>query len=83
MWTKKFWQAVAERMIRGAAVTVAGGYFGADVVFDALNVSTWSDVGSLAISGALGSLVLSLAGQALTGNGPALTNNEELTPPVA
>lgn len=80
MFTVKFWKAVAERMVRGAAVTVAGAYFGGDLVFDALNVSNWTDVGSLAVSGALGSLVLSLAGQAVTGNGPALTNQEELTP---
>lgn len=76
MWTKKFWKATAERMIRGAAVSVAAVFFGGDVVFDSLNVASWTEAGGIAITGAIGSLVLSLAGQAFTGNGPALTNNE-------
>lgn len=80
MWTKAFWKAATERMIRGAAITVSGAYFGGDVVFDALNVGTWGDVGSLAISGAFGSLLLSLIGNAATGNGPALTRNETVDP---
>ena len=81
MFTIVFWRAALERMVRGAAVAVGAAYFAGDVVFDALNVGTWSDVGSLAIGGAFGSLVLSLAGQALTGNGPSLTN-QETTPPA-
>lgn len=76
MWTKAFWKATTERMIRGAAVTVFGAKFGGDVVFDALNVSTWTDVGALAVSGAFGSLLLALIGNGVSGNGPALSKAE-------
>lgn len=81
MFSKVFIKAAIERMIRGAAIAVAAAYFGGDIVFDALNVNTWADVLSLALSGAFGSLVLSLAGQAITGNGPSLTNVEVTNPP--
>lgn len=76
MFTLTFWKAAAERMVRGAAISVAAAYFGGDKVFDSLNVNTWADAGGLAIAGAVGSLVLSLAGQAITGNGPSLTSTE-------
>lgn len=80
MWNKAFWQATVERMVRGAAVAVGAAYFAGDVVFDALNVSTWQDVGSLAIGGAFGSLVLAFAGNAVSGNGPAFSKSEEVVP---
>lgn len=81
MWTKAFWQATAERMVRGAAVAVAAAYFAGDVVFDAMHVSTWNDVLSLAVGGAFGSLVLALAGNAMNGgNGPALNSAENVQP---
>jgi len=76
MWTKKFWAATAERMVRGAAVAVSAAWFAGDKVFDAMLVSTWQDVGSLAIGGAFASLLLSLIGNATTGNGPALVSDE-------
>ena len=78
MWTLEFWKATTERMIRGAAVAIFGAWFAGDKIFDALNVSTWTDVGSLAIGGAFGSLLLSLIGNATTGNGPALVAPEKL-----
>lgn len=79
MWTKEFWKATTERVIRGAAVAVFGGFFAGDVVFDAMNVNTWADVGSLAIGGAFGSLLLSLIGNTVgTGSGPSLTGAERL-----
>lgn len=76
MFTLKFWKAAAERMVRGAAVSVAAVYFGGDVVFDSLNVNTWTEAGGIAITGAVGSLVLSLAGQAFTGSGPSFNSTE-------
>lgn len=82
MWTATFWKATAERMVRGAAVAVFSAWFVGDAVFDALNVATWADVGGLAIGGAFGSLLLSLTGQAVTGSGPSLTNQETLDPPA-
>lgn len=81
MWTKQFWKAVGERIIRGAAAGISAGYFAGDVVFDAFNVNTWGDIGSLAIGGAFSALVLSLIGNAVTGNGPALSKVETLDPP--
>lgn len=82
MFTRQFLRATAERVIRGAIVAVAAAYFGGDLLFDAFNVNTWRDVASLALSGAFSSLLLSIGGQALTGNGPAFTNNETLDKPA-
>jgi len=78
MFTLLFWKAAAERMVRGAAIAVFSAYFVGDGLFDALNVNTWEDVASLALGGAFGSLVLSLTGEAVTKNGPSLTNQETL-----
>lgn len=78
MWTKAFWKATAERMIRGAAVTVAAVFFGGDLVFDSFNFDTWEQFFSLAVAGALGSLVLSLAGNSVSGNGPSFTTDEKV-----
>lgn len=80
MWTKDFWKATVERIVQGAALAVFGGFFGGDVVFNSLNFNTWADVGSVAIAGAFGALVLSLAGNAVSGNGPAFTKVEVVDP---
>ena len=82
MWTKAFWQATLERVIRGAVVAVAATWVGGDLVFDVFDPNTWRDFAALAISGAFSSLVLSLAGNAVSGDGPALTNSEVLSPPA-
>lgn len=71
MFTKAFWTATAERMVRGAAVAVSGGWFFGDGLFDAFKVNTWQDVASLAIGGAFSSLVLALAGSQMNGSGPS------------
>ncbi len=76
MWTREFWKATFERMVRGAAVAVSAGFFGGDKVFDAMNVNTWSDAGALAISGAVASLLLCLVGGTVSGNGPAFNSEE-------
>lgn len=82
MWTKAFWKATAERMVRGAAVAIFAVWFGGDVVFDTFVFSTWKDVGSLTISGAFGALLLALGGGAFgSGNGPSFTGQESLTNP--
>jgi hypothetical protein len=52
-------------------------------VFDSFNVSTWEQVGSLAVGGAFLSMVLSLAGGAFgSGNGPSFTGTENLNTPT-
>lgn len=59
MWTKKFWQDTLERVIRGAAVTLGGVLF----VNGSLNTHLdWVAMGTAALAGAIGALVLSLAG---------------------
>lgn len=81
IWTKAFWKATFERMVRGAAVAIFGVWFVGDVAFDTFNMATWEDVGALAIGGAFSSLLLCLIGGAFgAGDGPALTGVEELNP---
>lgn len=80
MWTKDFWRATAERVVQGAALAVFAAYFGGDVIFNTLQVNTWVDVLSTAGAGAFGALVLSLAGNAVSGNGPAFTRVEVVDP---
>lgn len=81
MWTKAFWKATSERMIRGAAVAVFGAFFVGDKIFNSLSVNTWSDVLSLAIGGGFGSLLLCLGGSALgDGAGPSFLGTERLKP---
>lgn len=81
MWSKEFWLAALERMVRGAAAAVGGAYIVGDKVFEALNVSTWADIGSLAIGGAFVSLVMSLAGNKFgSGAGPSFLGSEKVDP---
>lgn len=85
MWTKAFWKATGERVVRGAAVAMFAGFFGGDVTFDAMNVNTWQDFGALGVSGAVGSLLLCLIGGATSGDNPAspaLTGTETVDPAV-
>lgn len=79
MWTRAFWKATAERCLRGAAVAVIGTFFVGDKLFEAFNVNTWQDVGSLAVGGAFGSLLFALAGNTVNGgHGPAFTSAENV-----
>lgn len=80
MWTKDFWKATAERVIQGGAAAVAAGFFGGDVIFNALNVSTWLDVLSLFIGGGVSMLIFSLAGNAVSKTGPAFNSVETIDP---
>lgn len=83
MWTKKFWKATAERVLHGAAVAIFGAFFAGDVVFDAINVNTWQDVGSTGLGGAFGSLLLCLIGGLTSGDNPpspALLSPEKIEP---
>jgi hypothetical protein len=81
MFKKAFLLATLERMVRGAAIAVGFVWFGTDVVFDVMEINTWEKIGAAAISGAVGSLVLSLAGRTFgSGDGPSFTNVEKLNP---
>lgn len=81
MWSRGFWKATAERVIQGGAAAVAAGFFGGDVIFNALNVSTWLDVTSLFVGGGFSMLVFSLAGNAFSKTGPAFNSTETITEP--
>ena len=76
MWNKEFWKATAERMIRGAAAAVGAVWLAGDAVFDAFNLHTWDQVGSLAVGGAFMSLVMALAGNVITKDGPSFNKTE-------
>lgn len=79
MFTLKFWKATAERVVRGAAIA-AGVVLGLDGSGQIVH-ATLTDVGVAAEYGALGSLVLCLAGGFFgAGDGPSLTGREELAP---
>ena len=81
MFTVKFWKATAERIVRGAAIGV-GIVLGLDGHGEIAHASL-DDIWHAALYGALGSLVLCLAGGFFgAGNGPALTGKEELTAPL-
>jgi len=79
MWTKAFWLATLERVVRGAASAVGGAYLGK--AFDVLNPNTWQDIASIAAGGALTALVLCLGGNAITKTGPSFNNTEVTNPP--
>lgn len=79
MWTKSYWQAVGERMIRGGAIAVATAFFVGDQALNALEIE-WIDVGGFFLGGAFTSLVFSLGGNAISGNGPSFTRKEEINP---
>lgn len=83
MFTLAFWKAIAERMVRGGAIA-------ASLV---LPLSAWTNIdeatGSLSLAafafawGALGSLLLSLAGSQIGEKGePSFTGAEIIAPPV-
>jgi hypothetical protein len=81
MWTKRFWKVTAERVIRGGVAGISAVWLAGDVVFDVTNVNSWGDIGSAFAGGAFSALVLSLGGNAVSGNGPAFTENEQIIPP--
>lgn len=58
MWTKAFWKTTGELVVRGAVLAVA-------VVWtngvDVLSGNDWKEVGVAAVTGAVGSLIMSLA----------------------
>lgn len=81
MWTKRYWKATAERVVRGAAIAVATvlGLDGGGAIAQAAP----RDLALAALYGALGSLVLSLIGGAFgSGDGPAITGQEQLERPL-
>lgn len=81
MWTKAFWKAAAERAVRGAAVAALAIWTAAGV--DIVGGVDFTAVAWAALVGAVGSLLLSLAGNQINDvPGPSLTGTEETVPPA-
>lgn len=78
MWTKEFWRATAERMIRAAAGAILSVLIVGDGIFNAFDAD-WENTLGVGLGAMVVSLLLALAGNATTGNGPSFTNQEELT----
>lgn len=82
MWSAAFWKATVERVIRSAAAAMAGVWLVGDQITDEVQTA-WHLTLTVGWTTALVTLLLCLAGQAATGNGPALFAPEETTPPAA
>ena len=88
IWTADFWRSTAERAVRTAAqagvlVLVGDAYESAQL--NALTVDWWRLLGFM-LGGALLAVLFSVAGNAVSKNGPAFTDAEvtpdSLVPPV-
>jgi hypothetical protein len=76
LWTKRFWQAVAERAVKTAAQSAVL-VIGADQ-FNVINVD-WLEVAGFAGGGAVLSVLTSVASARLSdGDGPSATDAERL-----
>lgn len=79
MFSKAFWLATGERVVRGAIAALAGVYLTGNLVFDTTDVSgSLQHIASIAVGGAFSALLLSLGIQGAKRNGPALTGSEVL-----
>ena len=76
IWQRAFWAATLERMVRGFAIAALG-VLGADVV-DVINGVDWQNVLGIGAGGAVLSLLFSLTGQFVSGNGPSFTQAESV-----
>lgn len=75
IWTLAFWKAAAERGIKTFAQTAAALLLANGT---GLIDTAWATVASVAGMAALVSLLTSIGSDALTGDGPSLTNAETL-----
>jgi hypothetical protein len=80
IWTGAFWLATAERAVKTFAQTAASLLL-LDEVPGLLNVD-WAGVGSVAGLAALMSVLLSVGGNAATGDGPSAVGAEVVSPPA-
>ncbi len=75
--SRAFWKAAAERAVKSAAQGAILAGVGA-VGFDAFTAD-WASIGGAALGMGLLSLLTSIGSDALTGDGPSLTDAETLT----
>lgn len=78
MFTLVFFKATLERALKTAAQTALTVTLVGDKMLNAFDTD-WSDVGGLALGGAVASVLFSVASYAKTG-GPSLTEAEVLEP---
>lgn len=79
MFTKEFWKAAAERAVRGGAL-VASGLWGVTAILDLETITETAQVTGVGfLWGAVGSILLSLAGSTVGTKGePSFTGAETL-----
>jgi hypothetical protein len=78
IWTRAYWKATLERMVRGFAIAALVPLGGQAV--DIIHGLDWQNVLGLGGGGAVLSLLLSLAGQQVSGNGPSFIKDEAVEP---
>jgi hypothetical protein len=77
IFTRAFWQAATERAFRGAIAAEAGAYIAGNLVFDTTHIGvTLGNVLAIAVGGAVSAFGLSVAGNAVSKNGPSFTRAE-------
>jgi len=79
VWNLNFWKATAERVIR----TVVGALISLLIVdgFD-LRDADWADIAATVGLAALISLLFAISSNVATKSGPALTDSEQVVPPL-
>lgn len=82
MFTILFWKATFERVVRAAAAAMAGTYVIGDQITDNIQFN-WEKALTVGYSTAAVTLLLCLAGNALTKTGPSFNNTETVDPAPA
>ena len=84
IWTRSFWEATAERIIRGAVIGALLFLGDAVITSGQLNVFLvdWLQLFGYALGGAFLSLLFSIIGNAASKNGPAFIKSEQVVPPL-
>jgi hypothetical protein len=79
IWTKEFWVATGERIIRTAA-----GALLALLIVDGFDVrdADWADIAATVGLASLISLLMAITSNAVSKSGPALTDSEQVVPPL-
>lgn len=76
-----FWSATIERVIRATAAAMVGTWLIGDQITDNIQ-ATWEKAFTVGYSTAVVTLLLCLAGNAVTKSGPSFNNTETTDPPV-
>lgn len=79
MWTKAFWKAAAERAVRAGSAAALSAFVVGDKAMNIAQVDLAGAAGIFA-GGAVVSVLIGLAGNVATGNGPAFNNAEKVQP---